>query len=181
MSRIGVEVAVFFVVIVAAAGCGGEGTSTTHSDKMLEGPGVTVLGGKPPENTIAGQTIYVPVYAYLHINDDGKPFNLATTLYIRNTDPKRAVVVKSVDYHGSSGSLIRSFLKSPIRLGPLATTSVFVKQSDSSAGSSTSFLVEWLAEEQVSPPVVEAVMVGTLVNQGLALTVRGEPIGGRRE
>ena len=41
--------------------------------------------------------------------------------------------------------------------------------------------MEWLAEEQVSPPVVEAVMVGTLVNQGLALTVRGEPIGGRRE
>jgi hypothetical protein len=35
----------------------------------------------------AGQTVYVPIYSHIYSGLKGRPFNLAATLSIRNTDP----------------------------------------------------------------------------------------------
>ena len=168
--------ALLFMLATTAAGCGqGSGDKRLSSDPG-QSPGVTVLPALPTESPRAGRTVYVPICSFLQINDDAKRFNLAATVYVRNTDPKRPIFVKSVDYHASSGKLIRSFLKSPIRLDPLASTSFFVPQSDTTGGPSPSFLVEWLALDAVNAPVVEAVMMGTLVNQGVTLTSQGREL-----
>ena len=176
MSRPRVGRIVVLAALAALAGCGQNAEPRRFLNNSGEGPGATVLTGPPMENPKSGQTIYLPVYAYIHINDDAKPFNLAITVSIRNTDTKQPIIVKSVDYHGSSGSLIRPYLEKPIRLDPLASTSFFVLESDSLGGSSTSFLVEWVAAEAAHPAAAEAVMVGTMMNHSVTLTSQGRVI-----
>ena len=52
----------------------------------------------------------------------------------------------------------------------------FVAEDDSSGGPSTCFLVDWSAAAPVNLPVVEAVMLGTRMNQGIAFTSPGRVV-----
>ena len=45
-----------------------------------------------------GQTVYVPIYSHIYIGDRERPFLLAATLSIRNTDPDHQITVLSVNY-----------------------------------------------------------------------------------
>jgi hypothetical protein len=124
----------------------------------------------------AGQTIYVPAYSHIGIGDNARPFNLAVTVSIRNTDQAHPIVISSVSYHDSDGRIVREFLKRPLRVSPMATQDFFITESDTSGGSSSSFLVKWVAEQSVSDPVVEAVMIGTAGTQGISFTCPGRII-----
>ena len=42
-------------------------------------------------------------------------------------------------------------------MAPMASADFFVKESDTTGGSSSSFLVDWMADQAGRPPVVEAV------------------------
>jgi hypothetical protein len=55
-----------------------------------------------------------------------------------------------------------------------------VKESDTRGGVSASFLVEWVAEQSVSAPLVESVMIGTASTQGVSFTCPGRVIDDRR-
>src|SRR5512133_3717150 len=88
-----------------------------------------------------GGTLYVPVYSMVYTGDRAVPVNLASTLSIRNTDPRNSIKIASADYSASSGLLIRRMLPKAVVLGPLASTSIFIKEKDTSGGFSTSFLV----------------------------------------
>jgi len=48
--------------------------------------------------TSAGETVYVPVYSHICTEDRQRPFNLAVTLSVRNTDPAKSMSLTSVDY-----------------------------------------------------------------------------------
>jgi hypothetical protein len=166
---------VIAALLVAAPSCGPGrppapgATSSTHR-------GVAELGAGEEVPTASGQTIYVPTYSYVNITDAARPFNLAVTLSVRNADPKAAIVVTAVRYHGADGHLVRDYLTRPVRVAPLASLDSFVRESDTSGGSSTSFVVEWSADRPVAAPVVEAVMVGTLGNQGISLLGTGRVV-----
>ena len=123
------------------------------------------------------QTVYVPVYSQVDTADAAHPFNLAVTLSVRNTDRAEPVYLTAVRYHDSDGRLVRDELARPLRLAPLAAVEFFVKESDTSGGPSASYLVDWRAARPVSAPVIEAVMVGTAMNQGLSLISPGRPVG----
>jgi hypothetical protein len=96
---------------------------------------------------------------------------------VRNTDRAEPVFLTAVRYHDSDGRLVRDELTHPLRLAPLAAAEFFVKESDTSGGSSASYLVDWQAAKPVSEPVIEAVMVGTAMNQGVSLTSPGRSVG----
>ena len=55
----------------------------------------------------------------------------------------------------------------------MASAEFFVKESDTRGGVSASFLVEWVAEQSVSDPLVETVMIGTASTQGVSFAYRG--------
>jgi hypothetical protein len=61
----------------------------------------------------------------------------------------------------------------------MASTEFFVSESDTKGGVSASFLVEWVALERVTAPVVESVMVGTLSTQGVSFTCPGRVLAER--
>lgn len=128
---------------------------------------------------VAGQKIYVPVYSHVFTSDDARPFRLAVTLSVRNTDADRPIVLTSVRYYDRDGQLVRDFLESPLRFSPLATMDFFVEESDTTGGSSASFVVEWVADASVTSPVVEAVMIGTASTQGISFVSPGRVVSGQ--
>jgi len=51
--------------------------------------------------------------------------------------------------------LVKQYLERPIQLGALASTDFFVKKTDTSGGLGASFIVEWVAQTEISEPTVE--------------------------
>lgn len=122
----------------------------------------------------AGQTVYVPVYSHIYSGNRERPFNLAVTLSIRNTDPGQQISLTGVDYYDSEGKLVKPYLESSQILGPLGSIRYVVKESDTSGGSGANFVVTWRAETAVNPPIIESVMIGTQSQQGISFTSRGQ-------
>jgi len=126
--------------------------------------------------TSGGQTLYVPVYSHIYGGNKERPFHLAVTLSIRNTDKAQSISLVEVDYYDSGGKLLRHYLDKPVELGPMASTRYIVKESDTEGGSGANFLVEWRSAQPVSIPIIESVMIGTQSQQGISFTSRGQMI-----
>ena len=123
-----------------------------------------------------GQTVYVPIYSHIYTGNRERPFLLAATLSIRNTDPDYQITILSVDYYASDGKLLKHYLKQPEQLNPMASTRYFIKESDKSGGSGANFLVKWKSASEVNEPIIEGVMIGTQTQQGISFLSRGRSI-----
>jgi hypothetical protein len=158
------------------------GLSSCHNQQPTEG--IPADAGKARKQVVdvepidsgrvvAGQTIYVPAYSSIYTSDRAHRFELAVTLSIRNTDQDHPIILTKARYYDQDGQFIRDYLKKPLRIGPMSSTEFFVSESDTKGGVSASFRVEWVAEQSVTTPVVESVMVGTLSGQGVSFTCPG--------
>ena len=127
-----------------------------------------------------GQTVYVPVYSHIFADDRyrDRPFLLTATLSVRHTDPERPFTLKSVDYYDSEGGLLQRYLEAPVTLAPLASTHYIVPESEAKGGAGAKFLIEWQAPAAVSEPMIEAVMIGTKLQQGISFISTGRAIKG---
>jgi hypothetical protein len=123
-----------------------------------------------------GRTVYVPVYSHVYTGNRALPVNLATTLSIRNTDPANPVTITGADYYGSSGKLLRRMLAKPVSLGPMASTSIFIQEKDTSGGFGASFLVRWHSARPVSSPIIECLMIGAYSGLGISFVSPGQEI-----
>ncbi len=111
----------------------------------------------------------------ISITETGKePFNLTVTLSIRNIDPKSPLTVVSIDYFDTEGKLLTKYLEKEIRISPMASTSVVIKESDKAGGVGAGFKVVWRSEAAICEPLIESVMIGTLSQQGISFTSRGQ-------
>ncbi|HPO12078.1 MAG TPA: DUF3124 domain-containing protein [Candidatus Hydrogenedentes bacterium] len=135
----------------------------------------------PPEKLVkipsdaagtVGQTVYVPVYSHIYIQD-GRAYRLAATLSIRNADPMNSMVVKAVRYYDTEGKLIRNYLEQPLKIDPLATSEFFVEEKDVHGGSGAKFLVDWTAQQAIHPPIIESIMIGAEGQQGISFARSG--------
>ncbi len=124
----------------------------------------------------AGQTVYVPIYSHIYSGLKGRPFSLAATLSIRNTDPKNPVMLMSVQYFDSDGKLVKEYLDKPSELKAMATTRYILTEGDTTGGSGANFLVKWQSKIKINPPLIEAVMIGTRSGQGISFVSRGQVI-----
>lgn len=122
------------------------------------------------------QTIYVPVYSHIYHDSGRRILNLAATLSIRNTDLTEPIIITSVRYYDSDGKLVKQYLEQPIQLNALVSRDFFVARTDTSGGIGANFIVEWIAEQKVSEPIVEAVMIGTESGQGISFISSGKAI-----
>jgi hypothetical protein len=123
-----------------------------------------------------GQTIYVPIYSHIYHDNQQKVLDLAATLSIRNTDLNQSIIITSVRYYDSGGKLVKQYLKQAIQLDPLASTDFFVDRSDASGGLGANFILEWVAQSEVSEPIVEAIMIATEFHQGVSFISPGKVI-----
>lgn len=126
------------------------------------------------------QTVYVPIYSHIYADDRYRdtPFLLTATLSIRNTDPAKPLTLKSVRYYDSNGALLQTYLDKPQTIGPLGSTRFIVPESESKGGAGAKFLVEWQADSPVIEPIIESVMIGTKLQQGISFISTGRAIKG---
>lgn len=123
-----------------------------------------------------GQKVYVPIYSHIYSGDREKPFLLTAILSVRNIDPGHAITLTAVDYFDSDGELLRSYLQKPLDLAAFGSIRFIVGESDRSGGSGAKFIVEWRAASKVNPPILEGVMIGTKMQQGISFVSRGQAI-----
>jgi hypothetical protein len=126
-----------------------------------------------------GQRIYVPIYSSVpYLND--QIFHLAVTVSIRNTDAEHPIRIDTVRYHGNQGEARHDYHETLRPLGPMASREITIAQSDLLGDVGANLMVAWQAAVPVTPPVIEAVMVGSRGTQGLAFTSRGVVLAERR-
>ena len=123
-----------------------------------------------------GQTVYVPIYSHIYSGVKARPFDLAATLSIRNTNLKSEITLVSVKYYDSEGKLLKDYVEKPIVIDAIATTRYIITEDDRAGGSGANFIVIWKSEQPVNPPVIEGVMIGTHSGQGISFVSRGQVI-----
>ena len=119
-------------------------------------------------------TVYVAAYSTLRLASGKAKVNLATTLTIHNTSEKVPLIVLRVDYFDTAGKLLHHYLTSPVAIRPLGSAETFVQADDTRGGTGANFVVEWGTDGQITEPLIEAVMVGTIGTQGFSFTSRGK-------
>jgi hypothetical protein len=167
------------ISIFAGLSCDGS-KSRRPSGKDSDRAGVAEAVLPSEDKLVAGQTLYVPLYSHVYTADNAEPLNLAATVFVRNSDRTRPILLTRVQYYDSGGKLLRDFLVKPLRIAPMASMDFFVKESDESGGASPSFLVEWVAESATSEPVIESVMIGTSGTQGISFTCPAHVVSTRK-
>ena len=124
----------------------------------------------------SGQTVYVSIYSHVYSGDREHPYYLSAILSIRNTDLQRPIRILSVDYYDSDGKLLNQYINKPQLLRPLASVRYVVKESDKAGGSGAKFIVKWRADAKVRIPIIEGVMIGTQMQQGISFVTQGRVI-----
>lgn len=129
------------------------------------------------------QTVYVPLYSHIYADERfrNKPFLLTATLSIRNTDPDQSLTLRSVKYYDSTGNLLQAYLDQPLTIGPLGSTRYIVEESETKGGSGAKFLVVWDAPKAITEPIIESIMIGTKMQQGISFISRGRVIKGKTQ
>lgn len=123
-----------------------------------------------------GQTVYVPAYSNVFSGPRSRPFQLATTLSIRNTDLSALFRVTSIDFYNTNGKLVRRYLEKPLVIGPLGSTYVHIEEKDVSGGFGANFIVRWKADRVINAPIIECVMIGATSGQGISFVSSGQEI-----
>lgn len=129
-----------------------------------------------------GQSLYLPIYSHLYHGDvnprTGKPSEtlVSTHISIRNTDPVAGMKVVSARYYNTEGRLLREFLAKPQAIPPLGTYELYVPRSDSSGGSGANFIIDWVADKPVNPPLVEALHADIREARTLLFVTTARPI-----
>ncbi len=126
----------------------------------------------------SGQTVYVPAYSSIYHSDLKWDLYLSITLSIHNIDPLHNIVIESIDYFNTRGTLIHRYLKNnaPMVLRPMETYNIAIKEKDDRGGIGANFIVRWKAQSKVNNPIVETIMIGTKGQQGISFTSRGVAI-----
>ena len=167
------------LVLAALASCGERPTADIHAPGAKTRKGVVEVEPIDNSRVVAGQTIYVPAYSSVYTADQAHRFDLAVMLSIRNTDPHQPIILTAARYYDQDGQPVRNYLEKPLRIQPMAAIEFFVAEGDTRGGISASFLVEWVAEQTVTAPVIESVMIGTASTQGISFTCPGRVLSDR--
>ncbi|WP_201539997.1 DUF3124 domain-containing protein [Psychrobacter sp. 1044] len=122
------------------------------------------------------QTFYVPIYSDIYTDRDNRKVLLSATLSVRNTTLKRSLYINKIDYYGTDGTFIKSYLNKPIELPAMATLNYIVEKEEDKGGSGANFIIEVEGIDETVKPVIEAVMIGNFSNKGFAFSTEGTPV-----
>jgi hypothetical protein len=160
-----------------------------HAAKMLRRiaglllcMGAWAVAAQETPQRLAGQSLYLPIYSHLYHGDvnprTGKPSEtlVSTHVSIRNIDPAVGLKIVSARYYNTDGKLLREFLPKPQTIPPLGTYELYVPRSDSSGGSGANFIIDWVADKPINPPLVEALHADIREARTLLFVTTARPI-----
>ncbi|WP_230658790.1 DUF3124 domain-containing protein [Psychrobacter sp. I-STPA10] len=147
--------------------------SENHEDPIKQLETETVIADR---DFAYKQTFYVPIYSDIYVDEDNTKVLLSATLSIRNTSLIDSLYVTKIDYYNTKGDFVRPYLDKSIELPPMGTLNYIVEKMDDTGGSGANFVVNIEADKDDTPPMIEAIMVGSFSNKGLAFKTDAVPI-----
>ena len=170
------NIRILLICMIVLVGCSDSSDDTTASNqRALTAGSFQPVTGRDLR-IVTGQVVYVPAYSEVFHGREGQNFELAVTLAVHNTDLDAPIIIQAVRYYDTDGNLVRDYIDEPIEVSSLATTGFLVEDSDTSGGWGANFIVEWVAEEPVYEPIIEAIMVSTSGTQGISMISLGRVI-----
>lgn len=123
-----------------------------------------------------GQLLYVAAYSHTSPESIKRTIFYSITLSIHNIDPKQPITITEVEYYSIQGKRIRGYLTKPRILAPLETVEFTIQDIGNEGSSGDNFMVRWQSSQPANPPLVESIMLGTAMGQGISFTSRAVPI-----
>jgi len=137
----------------------------------------SAVAADPKIDLSKGQTLYVPAYSHIYFGRSReRPYQLTITLSIRNIDIENSITVTQVNYYASKGELVKNYAEKPITVKGFESIRYIIPAGDVSGGSGANFLVKWVSDKPVNPPIVESIMIGTQGQHGISFSSRGREI-----
>ena len=122
------------------------------------------------------QTFYVPIYSDIYTDAENRKVLLSATLSIRNTTLDKSLYINKIDYYGTDGTFLKSYLTSQVELPPMATLNYIVEKEEDRGGSGANFIIEVEGIDDTVTPVIEAIMIGNYSNKAFAFGTEGTPV-----
>lgn len=168
------RVRLIFILIICFSlnACGNHKSGTAEVKTAPFNPETLSIpdqGGKK----VRGQVLYMPIYS--NILTDKRKYDLSAFLAIHNTDFKYRINIKKIDYFDADGKIVRSFISAEQQLDPVATK-IFTIPKEDQSGTGANFLVEWVADQPVSEPLIESIMTDLTGTKGMAFISSGKII-----
>jgi hypothetical protein len=125
-----------------------------------------------------GHTLYVPIYRsfYQIYGSTRDAYSLTSTACLHNPDPKQAIKVLCIDYYDSSGKLVKKFLDEPITIKPWNSKEITIPPSTELEDFGANLIIRCKSDQPATPPVVEVLMTGQVLNRGVSFLTRGVEI-----
>jgi len=135
------------------------------------------IGRKIDRTKMAFQdTLYVPIYSDIYVDQRNQNTLLAATLSIRNTSYVDSLIISKIEYFNTTGDLVRSYVENSISIPPMATINYVVEKDDDTGGPGANFIVVINSRNREVNPLIQAVMIGESGNKGFAFTTNGHSI-----
>ena len=117
---------------------------------------------------------YLSVYSQIYKHSETQKQDLTATVSMKNLNLSDTIYILGADYYNSKGKLVRSYIKSPIYLGPLETAEIVVDQIDKAGGTGANMIFEWKIPPGSITPQFEGIMISS--NKGISFTTQGKQI-----
>ena len=145
-------------------------TDTSRSQKLGIQQSDTVLSPikEIPADYIL-ESYYAAVYSHLYYGDVSRKTFFTAVLSLRNTSFQDTLYFTRVSYYNNEGDEIRSYLDSPVMLGPMASAEMVVEQQDTEGGVGANFVIDCARRPGGrNKPLIETIMLGTIGHHGFA-------------
>ena len=127
------------------------------------------------------QTIYVPIYSSIFVRGEKVSLDLSANVIVRNTESANSIQITDVIYYNSEGELIKSYLNSPKKLKPMASTYFIIEAAEDIGGWGSNFIIKWESVNKVTQPLIEAIHSGQRGTGVYSYAIRGWAIEGVHE
>jgi len=109
------------------------------------------------------QLVYVPAYSDIYYESEKKKTFLTVILSLRNISFTDTIYFDKIDYYGSDGKPLQSYLEKILVLRPMESMEYIVRSSDIKGGAGANFVVSYMADSNLkNHPYIESVMIGNL-------------------
>lgn len=163
--------AIYISLFTILAAC----TTSTPNKKSAVHHKLDEFATQIPDTLNYKPVYYIPVYSDIYSTTEHMSIQLTITLSIRNASTTAPLYVSHIEYYNFKGEKMKDYLSQPIMLAPLQSAEVVVQESDKSGGTGASFLVHYEGDTTIKP-ITQAVMIGTLNQQGISYLTEGKRI-----
>ena len=142
----------------------------TYAETVIEN---NEIEGEIPLRYTHIDSVYVPIYSDIYSRRKDLRFLLTATLSIRNTSYTDTLLISTIDYFDTQGDLVRNYLEKTIFLKPMASIDYVINEDDDTGGTGANFIVVLHTRSDKVKPVIQAIMISTNGQQGIAFTTDG--------